>query len=100
MSTRTARSYFWFVFISACTALALWAQLGSWIPRNDGVTWGMITFFGVHALGAAWMLFKVIRHEPTLFPYIILVFVPYAFLWYYFERAKPGKIPAKFEHES
>jgi hypothetical protein len=100
MTKRTARSYSWVIFVGACTALALWAQLGPWIPRHDILSWFVVTFFGVHALGAAWMLFKVVRHEPKLFPYIVLVFVPYAFLWYYFERAKPAKIPARLEHQS
>jgi hypothetical protein len=39
-----------------------------------------------------WMLYQAIRYEAKPLPYILLVaFVPFSYVWYYFERVRPRK---------
>jgi hypothetical protein len=45
-------------------------------------------FFGAPSLGGFWMVYMVIRYEKSPGPMIVLAFVPFAFLWYYFERVR------------
>jgi hypothetical protein len=47
--------------------------------------------FAVPPFGAYWMLYMAIRYERKPLPMILLAFLPYSFLWYYFERVRPGK---------
>jgi hypothetical protein len=52
----------------------------------------LIAVFGfvVPPIGAFWMMYVAIRHENSPFPLILLAYVPYAFVWYYFDRVKSG----------
>jgi hypothetical protein len=47
-------------------------------------------FFGVATalgnLGFAWMFYQAARYEIRPFWFIVLSFLPYSFVWYYFER--------------
>ena|ERR1700730_16346381 len=39
-----------------------------------------------------WMLYRAIRYEAKPVPYIFLAaFVPFSYIWYYFERFRPRK---------
>jgi len=38
------------------------------------------------------MLYMAIRYETQPLPMMFLAFVPYAFLWYYFERVRAGTL--------
>ncbi len=38
------------------------------------------------------MLYMAVRYEAQPLPMMFLAFVPYAFLWYYFERVRRGKL--------
>ena len=82
----------------------LWIVLGfavlepaTWLVKVSGTPTGPIIFllvllFVVPPIGAFWMMYQVIRHERQPFPLIALaLFVPFAFLWYYFDRVRPGK---------
>ena len=41
---------------------------------------------------AIWMAYRAIRHEAKPLAYVLLAcFVPFAFVWYYVERVRPGK---------
>jgi hypothetical protein len=40
-------------------------------------------------LGGFWMIYRAIRDEKRPIPYVLLAFVPLAFLWYYVERVRP-----------
>ena len=43
--------------------------------------------------GAMWMLYHSIRHESKPLLYILLaVFVPFACIWYYMEKARPRRV--------
>ena len=46
--------------------------------------------FMVQPLGAVWMLYQVVRYESKLLGFILLaLFVPFSFVWYYFDRTRP-----------
>ncbi len=37
------------------------------------------------------MLYIAVRHEKHPLKFILLAFIPYSFIWYYFECVRPGK---------
>ena len=59
----------------------------------------MIAAYAGSGLGGVWMLFAIIRYERRIFPVILIaLFIPNAFLWYYFERIRPRKRIAREQH--
>lgn len=53
----------------------------------------LVILFGIAPLGAFWMMYMSIRYEKNPFPMLLLAFlIPFAFLWYYMERVRPGKV--------
>lgn len=51
-----------------------------------------VALFGIPPLGAFWMMYMSIRHEKNPFPMVLLAFIPFTFLWYYFERVRSGNV--------
>jgi len=84
--------------------LFLWALLGMsvlgtafWLittsaGQNPLIVFLSVLVFAVPPLGTFWMLYVTIRYEKRPLPLMLVAFVPYAFLWYYFERVRPGKL--------
>ena len=56
------------------------------------VLFAFVALFVVPPVGAVWMMYVSIRHEKKPFPMVLLALVPFSFLWYYFERVRPGKL--------
>ncbi len=85
----------WMLPAVVLLGLQLWIFLTPWGPVNlinrPFVFLSFIVLFGAPSLGAFWMLYIAIRHERHPLPIILLAFLPYTFLWYYFERVRPGK---------
>jgi hypothetical protein len=52
----------------------------------------LVALFGIPPFGAFWMMYMSIRHEKNPLPMVLLALIPFTFLWYYFERIRPGKI--------
>jgi hypothetical protein len=79
-------------------ALALAALLITWghaPASNPLIMFGFIALFAIPPFGAFWMMYQVIRYEKQPFPLVLLaVFIPFAFLWYYFERTRPRRLAA------
>ncbi len=71
------------------SALALWIVAGPWKPENPLVIALLMVYFGASSLGGFWMMYRAIRYERHPLARILLAFVPYSFLWYYFERVRP-----------
>ena len=94
------RHAFWILFLVACTAFAAWLVFGPWFARNPFALFFVVLFFAVPPIGSLWMLYQSIRYEKESLPFVILAFVPYAFLWYYFERyrkrSEAERVPAAF----
>ena len=70
------------------------------VPINDEnlakVFYVVEPIFMVHLASSAWMLYQAIRHESKPLPYALLgFFVPFACVWYYFERFRPRRQPLK-----
>ncbi len=64
--------------------------------RPSAVTVLVAVFgFAVPPIGAFWMMYMAIRHENSPFPLILLACVPYASVWYYFDRVRTNK-PAQW----
>jgi hypothetical protein len=60
---------------------------------HPAVMFALVTLFGIPPVGAFWMAYMSIRYEKHPFPMLLLAFlVPFAFLWYYFERVRSGKL--------
>ena len=64
------------------------------VPDSHPLTMsGLVVLFGVPPFGAFWMMYVSIRYEERPFPLVALaLFIPFSFLWYYFERVRPGKL--------
>jgi hypothetical protein len=37
------------------------------------------------------MMFTALRYESKPFPFVVLAFIPFSFLWYYAERYRRGR---------
>jgi hypothetical protein len=54
---------------------------------------GLVILFGIPPFGAFWMMYVSIRYEKRPVPLLLLaLLIPFSFLWYYFERVRPGKL--------
>ncbi|MCI0535404.1 MAG: hypothetical protein L0Z50_09250 [Verrucomicrobiales bacterium] len=80
------RKGLWSAFVLLMTALALWIVAGPWSPADNVSIAAVLLFFVAQPLGAAWMIYQCIRHEERPFAYLVVLFFPYAWVWYYFER--------------
>ena len=94
------KTFVWILFIAILCGFAAWVVIGPWFPKNPVVIFALAVFFGVPNLGAIWMLYVSVRFEQRPLPLVILAFVPYSFLWYYFERVRPGKHLTKIVGEA
>jgi hypothetical protein len=81
----------WVLLGFAVSGLAFCMFVSGWFPRNPVIDFFIFVFFSAPAVGAFWMLYVAIRNERHPLPIILLAFLPYSFLWYYFERVRLGK---------
>jgi hypothetical protein len=85
------RTLLWVLLIGGLTLVALWIVMAPWFPQNIFVITIVAALFGLSSLGGFWMLYMAIRHERHPLRFVGLSLLPYAFIWYYFERVRPGK---------
>ena len=79
-------------FVIAVVAV-LFLVRGPAPESHPGIMFALVALFGIAPLGAFWMMYTAIRHEKNPFPLVILaLFIPFTFLWYYFERVRPGRV--------
>jgi hypothetical protein len=83
--------FLWIFFGLAVAGLAFWLVTSPGITRNPLSILLLVVVFGVSPIGAFWMLYVAIRYEKHPWLMILLAFLPYAFLWYYFERVRTRK---------
>lgn len=81
----------WVLLIARLTCLAAWIVLGPWYAKSQVELFLAGMFFLVPNIGTIWMLYVAVRFEKHPLPFVLLAFIPYAFLWDYFERVRPGK---------
>lgn len=84
------RTLLWCSFLTITTGVLLLVSHGIFALTPPMIV-ALAIFYAIHPLGAVWMAYQCIRHEARPFPIILLVLVPYAFVWYYFERVRGGK---------
>lgn len=85
------KNLLWIVFGFAVIGVGAWLITVPGPPRGPMLLL-LVLLFAVPPVGAFWMMYQVIRHERQPFFLIAMaLFVPFAFLWYYFERVRPGK---------
>ena len=51
-----------------------------------------LALFAIPPLGAFWMMYMSVRDEKNPFPMILLAFIPFTFVWFYFERIRHRKL--------
>ncbi len=83
--------FLWMLLGLLVTGIAFWMLASPGVPKNPLLTFLIIVIFAVPPIGAFWMLYMSIRYEKNPLGMILLAFVPYAFLWYYFERFRPRR---------
>ncbi len=86
------RRFLWVAFLSGCTAVAALFARGQLRTDNDLFNFFIVPYFMAGVVGAYWMAYMSIRHEERPLFYIVFAFIPFAFVWYYFERVRPGKV--------
>lgn len=82
------------VFVLICCAAVVlegWT-MGSAFAVNSWLA-ALVALFGfvVPPIGSFWMIYKAIRGENKPLSFVLMACLPYAFLWYYFDRVKTGK---------
>ena len=79
-------------FVVAAVAVLLLLR-GPAPESHPGIMFALVALFGIAPVGAFWMMYTAVRHEKNPFPLLLLaLFIPFTFLWYYFERVRPGKV--------
>jgi hypothetical protein len=87
-----AKTVFAFLILALVTMFALWLVLGTWLPKTAISLTAVVAFFLCAPIGALWMLYDCSVRERPPFIYFLLALVPYAFVWYYFDRVRPRKL--------
>lgn len=77
-----------FVILLGLTVFGTWFVLGTWLPKTTLAMGALIAFFLCAPIGALWMLYDCSMREKPSFIYYLLALVPYAFVWYYFDRVR------------
>jgi len=61
---------------------------GAWAFETEAQRNLVFAFFAGHPLGTLWMIREWFRREKSRVVYWYLLFLPYGFAWYYFERPR------------
>ncbi len=84
--------YIIFGFVIHILAL-LFITRGEAPAGHPAMMLGLMFLFAIPPLGGFWMAYMAIRYQKRPFGMLILALcIPYAFVWYYFERVRPGKL--------
>jgi hypothetical protein len=81
----------WILLGFVVAGLAFWAIVTEG-PQNPILVSLVVVVFTASPIGAFWMLYVAIRYETHPLSMVLIAFIPYAFLWYYFERVRTGKL--------
>ena len=85
------RTFLWVVFLVSLSGFALWILFRVGVVTSPPLLFLLFTFFAAPSIGGMWMIYLSIRYEEHPLTFVLLAFVPYAFVWYYFDRARLGK---------
>jgi hypothetical protein len=79
----------WVMSGFAVAALCAWMLTivqGAFRPLVIGLS---VIVYAAPSVGALWMLYAAVRTEKNPLRFIVTAFIPFSFLWYYFERVRP-----------
>jgi hypothetical protein len=82
----------WVLLGLGVTGVAFWLVTSPWFPKNPVIETIVFAFFALPSVGAFWMLYVAVRFERNPTAYVFLAFIPYSFMWYYFERVRGGTL--------
>jgi hypothetical protein len=85
------KNVLWVLLIASLGIFCGWVVIGPWEPHDQAVIFLLMALFAAPNIGAIWMMYTAVRNEAQPFPIVALAFVPFSFLWYYFERYRTGK---------
>jgi len=89
----------WILFGFAITGFLFWAMIAAG-PEDPLLVSLVVVVFIASPIGAFWMLYTAIRYEVHPLPMVLVAFIPFSFLWYYFERVRPGKLTRESAEKS
>lgn len=90
---RPAVTNFALLLSGALLVFAGWVVLVPWVPASTFGVGCLFVFFIGSPIGAFWMLYDcAVREKPAARYYLIALFLPYSFVWYYFDRVRPRRI--------
>jgi ABC-type transport system involved in cytochrome c biogenesis permease subunit len=81
----------WILLGFIVTGLVFWMVVNQWIPKSPFIETLIVVLFASPSVGAFWMLYVAIRFEKHPLPFILLAFIPFAFVGYYFDRVRPKR---------
>ncbi len=82
----------WNLLGLSVTGFVFWMLANPSFPDSQlifGVIFTVITI--VSSIGTFWMAYMAIRCERNPWPILVLIFLPFSFLWYYQDRVRSGK---------
>jgi len=87
------RPIYWVTTILAANILHLWMFFHLNLQTHPVATWVGIGIQVAACIGPFWMLYDcfVKRNERKWQAWMWVFFVPWGFLWYYFEEYRPSK---------
>lgn len=89
------------LFVLAVLAgFSVWAVVGPWFPGGTVARALLFMFFICAPIGSFWMIYDCARQEKRLPMHFLLALLPYAFVWYYFDRVKPRQYRTTIERPS
>ncbi len=83
---------FWWVPLSVgFVCFYAWFTIGSATPNPSIFILPIVLIVMLGNIGTFWMWYVAIRWEVRPLPFLLLGFLPFSFLWYYFERYRGGR---------
>jgi|SRR5271163_1457349 len=82
----------WVLIIAGLNAFCCRVVVVTWTPHDQGVIFLLVALFATPSIGTLWMTYTAVRNEAKPVPFVVLAFfIPFSFLWYYFERHRAGR---------
>lgn len=91
VGTSMMKLFLWILLGLAVAGLTFWAIVIEG-PESPALVSLVVVVFTASPIGAFWMLYVAIRYETRPLPMVLVAFIPFSFLWYYFERVRPGRL--------
>jgi hypothetical protein len=85
------KALLWILLAAGLNGLMAWVVFSRGAIKDPFALFLLLALFMTPNIGTIWMLYVVVRFEKHPLPFILLGFIPYAFLWYYFQRVRLRK---------